>query len=223
MQSFQFLVRKIIGFVFIVIYYNVILVLLTPTIFNDGLVIFAFLIFYVYMFIEQIYKLEPPEGYKIQRGDVVIIVIFLIYPLLLVLSFYERETLIMDLFPIWNHELVKYASIGLLIIGTIITFLSRLQLGKFGTTYIIVEEDHQLVTSGVYSYIRNPIYLGSITLFTSLGIAVGSLIVTSLTFLSWMTLMQDRINQEEQLLEEKFGEKYAEYKKRTKRLIPFLY
>lgn len=135
MQNLRFLTRKIIGFFVLVVYYSLSLFLLIPTIFNDPLSVLALLIFFSYLFIEQIYKMEPPEDYKIQRGDIVIVGIFLIYPFLLVLSFFERETLIKDFLPFWNHELIKFGSIGLLIIGTILTFLAG---------YILINMEHHI-------------------------------------------------------------------------------
>jgi protein-S-isoprenylcysteine O-methyltransferase Ste14 len=175
------------------------------------------------MFIEQIYKIEPPEGYQVQRRDILLIVIFLIHPFLLIISHYEKEIIILQFLSFWTSDIIQFIAIELLVIGTIIAFTSRLQLGKYGTTVILVEDDHQLVTSGIYKYIRHPIYLGSITLFTSIGIAVGSLFVTLVVFLCWLLMLKDRIDLEERLLTEKFGEEYSEYKKRTKKLIPFLY
>jgi protein-S-isoprenylcysteine O-methyltransferase Ste14 len=86
-----------------------------------------------------------------------------------------------------------------------------------------VEDDHQLITSGIYKYIRHQIYLGSIILFASIGIAIGSLVVTLIIFLLWSILMWDRINLEEKLLTEKFGDEYIKYKNGTKKLIPYLY
>ena len=175
------------------------------------------------MLIEQIYKIEPPEDYQIQRRDILIIVFFFLYPFLLVLSFYERETLILQFFPLWNHEIVKIGSIGVLLFGMIITLVSRVQLGKYGTTIILVEDNHQLITTGIYKYIRHPIYLGALLQYVSIGISVGSLIMTSLAFVYWWIMMMDRIGLEERLLTEKFREEYLEYMKRTKKLIPYIY
>ncbi len=223
MQNPMFLIRKLISFFILVLYFVLIFFFLSPAIFNDLLVVVALLIFFSYMLIEQIYKIEPPEDYKIERRDILIIVFFFLYPFLLVLSFYEREILILEFFPLWNHEIVKIGSIGVLLSGMIIAFLSRVQLGKYGTTFINVEDDHQLITTGIYKYIRHPIYLGALLQYVSIGIAVGSLIVTSLAFVCWLIMTMDRIGLEERLLTEKFGEEYLEYMKRTKKLISFIY
>ena len=223
MQNQNFFIRKIVGFIFILVYYNLLFFFFAPDMLNDPFVLLAFLIYYIYMLIEQIYKIEPSEEYQVQRRDILIIGIFLIHPILLILSYYERELLILEFLPFWTDNIVKLAAIGLLVIGTLIAFTSRLQLGKYGTTIITIEDDHQLITSGIYKYIRHPIYLGSITLFTSIGIAVGSLFITSIVFLAWLFMLKERIELEERLLTEKFGEEYLEYKKRTKKLIPFLY
>jgi protein-S-isoprenylcysteine O-methyltransferase len=169
------------------------------------------------------YKIEPPEGYKIQRQDIIILLVFLCYPFLSALSFYERESIIIPFFPFWNEPIVKILAIVILILGAIITFLSRLHLGKFGTSIILVYDDHKLINKGIYKHIRHPIYLGALIQYTSMGIIIGSIFITSLTFILWILIVNTRINLEEALLFEKFGENYREYQNQTKKLIPFLY
>lgn len=79
----------------------------------------------------------------------------------------------------------------------------------------------KLVVDGPYSFIRHPMY-ASLLLFTL------SLVVNSFTFLRlifWIILLLDlllKLEYEEQLLEKHFHA-YKEYKKRTKKLIPYIY
>jgi protein-S-isoprenylcysteine O-methyltransferase Ste14 len=89
-------------------------------------------------------------------------------------------------------------------------------LGRYGTTIITVEDDHQLITSGIYGYIRHPIYLGSLLLNTGIILAFGGFFIPLVSFIAWLLLMHDRMKIEEKLLEEKFGEEYLEYKKKRK-------
>ncbi|GAJ17749.1 unnamed protein product, partial [marine sediment metagenome] len=51
---------------------------------------------------------------------------------------------------------VIYLSAGIFVI------VGRVQLGKFGSGELITEEDHKLNTEGVYKYIRNPMYSGTL-------------------------------------------------------------
>ena len=75
-----------------------------------------------------------------------------------------------------------------------------------------------LVTSGIYQYLRHPAYL-AILLF-SLAF-VYSLLTIGL-FLILICVLVIKMNLEEKMLSEKF-DKYSSYKQQTKRLIPFIF
>jgi protein-S-isoprenylcysteine O-methyltransferase Ste14 len=75
------------------------------------------------------------------------------------------------------------------------------------------ELDH-LVTKGIYSKIRNPMYLGIILLHIGFPLAAKSLL-TLLSALIWIPLILMWKYWEEKDLEENFGKEYAEYKSRT--------
>ncbi len=79
----------------------------------------------------------------------------------------------------------------------------------------------QLVTNGIYAYIRHPQYLGFL-LITS-----GMLIqwITIPTALMWpvLTVLYYRLaKEEEKEMEERFGKDYLEYKHKVPMFIPFL-
>ncbi len=150
MQNLQFFLRKLLGFVIFLIYYQVVFFSLSPAIFEDIFISLGLFLFYLYLLIEQIYKIEPPEGYKVQRGDIYIILLFLLYPFIIVIAYSENVMLISQFLPLWNSDLIKILGILLLAGGTSLTFGSRLQLGKYGTSIIIVTEDHELITTGIY-------------------------------------------------------------------------
>ena len=118
--------------------------------------------------------------------------------------------------------------IPLLAFGSVMRFLPRRSLIKAGfgslwkTPFLQIVEDHRLVTDGYYKHIRHPIYLGEI------GRSFGWVITfSSLYGLVFMTIglvfLLIRIEIEEKMLTEAFGEKYKEYQRTTKKLIPFLY
>ena len=80
-------------------------------------------------------------------------------------------------------------------------------------------EDSQVITSGVFSIVRHPIYLGSILLY--LGFILLSL--SLLSFLVWILIivfyyMISRY--EEKLLIQRFGSAYEKYKKKVPMLLP---
>lgn len=77
----------------------------------------------------------------------------------------------------------------------------------------------ELVTTGLYAYVRHPQYLGFLTL--TLGMLVQW--ATLLTLLMWplLVVLYFRLaKQEEKEIEAKFGEKYREYKSKVSMLMP---
>jgi protein-S-isoprenylcysteine O-methyltransferase Ste14 len=78
-----------------------------------------------------------------------------------------------------------------------------------------------LVTNGIYSYTRNPIVLGYMLLPLGMGLLFRSLGMTILFPALILVIMIIRIKKwEEPDLEERFGEKYLEYKHKTPFLFP---
>ncbi len=87
---------------------------------------------------------------------------------------------------------------------------------------VIIREDHQLITHGIYRFTRNPIYLGGIMAVTGLPVYAASL-YGFLTSLVLIPIILNRIRLEEKLLTDEFHDAYKKYKKTTKKLIPFVY
>jgi len=77
-------------------------------------------------------------------------------------------------------------------------------------------------TDGVYQHVRHPLYLGEIT--RNLGFALTlSSIYGVLLMLAGNVFLVLRLELEEKMLTDAFGQEYTEYQKRTSKLIPFLY
>jgi protein-S-isoprenylcysteine O-methyltransferase Ste14 len=91
-----------------------------------------------------------------------------------------------------------------------------------GKETFAIQPGHRLVTSGAYSLIRHPSYLG--LLVNSLGWALAfrarvGLLLTALTIAPLVA----RIGAEERLLQSQFGGVHEAYCSRTARLIPGIY
>jgi protein-S-isoprenylcysteine O-methyltransferase Ste14 len=96
-------------------------------------------------------------------------------------------------------------------------------LGKFFNTRVVVRPEHRLIESGPYQYLRHPAYTGVVTTLFGFGIAIGNWI-SLLTLLAFGCLpFILRIVVEERALAGHFGQTYAEYRRRTWRLIPFVW
>nr|MDO8080500.1 isoprenylcysteine carboxylmethyltransferase family protein [Candidatus Freyarchaeota archaeon] len=111
----------------------------------------------------------------------------------------------------------------LLVIGFSIIFsaLRVLRISRaFGEEIYKSKKESKLITTGIYAYTRNPVYLGSTIMF------FGWLLVTLFTFLLIVTLMFMLLfyfaaGWEEKELEERFGEEYRRYKETVPLFIPY--
>jgi protein-S-isoprenylcysteine O-methyltransferase Ste14 len=81
------------------------------------------------------------------------------------------------------------------------------------------ERPNSVVSTGAFRYLRHPLYSAAILFYLGLTVATASLI--SLALLVVIFLFYNYIaGYEERLMETKFGEDYASYKKRTGRWVP---
>ena len=92
-----------------------------------------------------------------------------------------------------------------------ILFIARYQIGS---SFSVTPQARALVTHGIYSKIRNPIYVFSALLLA--GVFISFHFLWGLLLLLVLIPIQTiRAQQESKALEEKFGDDYREYRKRT--------
>ncbi len=112
--------------------------------------------------------------------------------------------------------------LALIIIGLIIMIVGQVTLYRNYSGTVVIREDHQLITHGIYRFTRNPIYLGFIMVVTGLPVYVASL-SGFLISLVLTPIILNRIRLEEKLLTEEFTDAFQKYKGTTKKLIPVIY
>jgi protein-S-isoprenylcysteine O-methyltransferase Ste14 len=95
-------------------------------------------------------------------------------------------------------------------------------IGKNVSETVLIKEDHELVTSGPYKWVRHPLYGTALLLLFSISITFGDwiLLVGSLVGLIAFRLLV--IPTEEKLLLEAFGEEFEYYQSRTGALFPWI-
>lgn len=103
-----------------------------------------------------------------------------------------------------------------------VAITARRTLARNWSGAVALKEDHELITAGLYQYIRHPIYTGMLLMilgtalsFATLGACMGFLIILMGVLL--------KLKQEEALLTKHFAQDYLSYKKRTRTLIPFIW
>jgi protein-S-isoprenylcysteine O-methyltransferase Ste14 len=113
-----------------------------------------------------------------------------------------------------------------MIIGFSVTITGQLiRIITIGLVYIIrggkdrrvYAED--LVTTGIFSHCRNPLYVGNILILVGLGIASNSLLFMVVFTPLFLFFWQAIVLAEENYLRNKFGEQYNDYCKRVNRWL----
>ncbi|HUM66877.1 MAG TPA: isoprenylcysteine carboxylmethyltransferase family protein, partial [Chitinophagaceae bacterium] len=79
-----------------------------------------------------------------------------------------------------------------------------------------------LVTTGIFSHCRNPLYVGNILILVGLGIASNSLIFMAIATPLFLFFYQAIVRAEENFLRNKFGAEFDAYCSRVNRWIPNL-
>lgn len=167
--------------------------------------------------------IRPISPKKDEYNRSILLLSFLLFPMILVLPYYEYKVFIHDILVSSLYLWALLAGSTILLLGGIILLISRLQLGKYGGPRIVIETNHKLVTNGIYRFIRHPMYLGFLILFFGYSLSMGSIFMTVVISLAFFLIFKNRIDIEERLLLSEFGEEYADYMERTNRLFPFLY
>jgi protein-S-isoprenylcysteine O-methyltransferase Ste14 len=93
-------------------------------------------------------------------------------------------------------------------------------LGSFFTRSIVVREQHQIVASGPYRFIRHPGYAGLLISVTGLALTLGNWLSVVVGVLGFLLGNIPRIKAEEAVLESNLGDDYRAYARARKRLIP---
>jgi protein-S-isoprenylcysteine O-methyltransferase Ste14 len=104
--------------------------------------------------------------------------------------------------------------------GLIVRWISIIALGKFFTVDVAIQDEHTLVLTGLYKYVRHPSYTGLLLQFIGLAVYFGTWTSLIIIVIPITSAIVYRIRTEEIVLLEKFGKQYEEYMTHTKSLIP---
>lgn len=122
------------------------------------------------------------------------------------------------------NALIPLAILGdlLSVLGVAIAIIARHTLADNWSSQPDIKKGHELVTTGIYSLIRHPIYTGM--LMMSIGVVCTLQSVVSLIILAIaLTVIFSRIPKEERFMTQTFPDQYPAYKKRTQALVPFVW
>jgi protein-S-isoprenylcysteine O-methyltransferase Ste14 len=129
------------------------------------------------------------------------------------------EYLLFERPQLWWLQLA--GALAIIISGLIIAEANR-ALGPSYTPYVDRDATtKEMVTRGLYNYIRHPIYLAGFLLTAGAALMFNSRWAWFFTALAWGALML-RVSREERLLKKNMPG-YAAYARRTKRFIPWIF
>jgi len=107
--------------------------------------------------------------------------------------------------------------------GGFIRFRAMQTLREHFTYAVNINEQHELIEQGAYRLVRHPAYLGELLIFFGIGLAFANWISLASLVILPLIAFSIRIQVEEKALLEHFGARYADYCKRTWRLVPWIY
>lgn len=116
----------------------------------------------------------------------------------------------------------RYIGTPVFLCGLIIRHISIRTLKRQFSIYVAIQENHQLITTGIYSQIRHPIYLGAVLSLIGFVLVFPTLLGFIFVVIYSM-LLTHRMAQEERLMLKHFGSVYEEYSSKSYRLIPHIY
>ena len=118
--------------------------------------------------------------------------------------------------PTW----AGWVGAGIFAVALWLFWRSHVDLGRNWSPYLEVSEDQSLVTQGVYNLIRHPMYAAHWLWGIAQALLLQNWIAGLALLVAFLPLYLKRVPCEEQMMLERFGEKYSLYMYRTGRVIP---
>ena len=117
---------------------------------------------------------------------------------------------------------IKIVSAFILFVAVIIFYLSHKELADNWSPFLEIKEQQKLIKTGIYQYIRHPMYLSMWIFALFQGLILSNLFIEIFGILSWSLLYFIRISNEEKMMIDTFGNEYIKYIENTGRIFPKL-
>jgi protein-S-isoprenylcysteine O-methyltransferase Ste14 len=121
-------------------------------------------------------------------------------------------------YPLRTGPLV--AGIPCLAVGLWLFHRSHADLGTNWSITLEVREQHRLITDGVYRSVRHPMYLALLLYSVGQMLVIPNWVAGPSYLIAFGILFAFRVRAEEKMMLDQFGDQYAKYSARTKRLVP---
>jgi protein-S-isoprenylcysteine O-methyltransferase len=118
---------------------------------------------------------------------------------------------------------ISGTGLALMLVGLAVRWAAILTLGRFFTSDVSIQREHRIVETGFYRYVRHPSYSGGLLTFVGFGLTFSNVWSAIIMAVVPTAALLYRISVEERALAGYFGDAYAAYKRKTKRLLPWIY
>jgi protein-S-isoprenylcysteine O-methyltransferase Ste14 len=115
-----------------------------------------------------------------------------------------------------------YTLVGLMLAGLLLTWFARIHLGRLWSSAITRKEEHRVIDTGPYAFVRHPIYAGIITALIATAVTEATLVALIGAVLIGFGLWLKARTEERFLMVELGPDAYRSYCRRVPMLIPFL-
>jgi len=145
----------------------------------------------------------------------------LFFSLLAVVALYAINPAWLGVFAIPLPAWPRWLGVGLGVAGLLLLTWVQHTLGRYWSTNLQLREEHALITSGPYRWVRHPMYTALFGFFAGLALVSASWLPALLVVVAIFVLYA-RIGKEEAMMIEQFGDAYCAYMQRTGRFLPRL-
>lgn len=192
---------------------------------------FYFIIFFTVSFLGISYKVAKQIGKNpdvLPKDDSAYGLVGVYFKLILLALFIYTILLLLfpeDIFPAFKinipeSEALKYIGLITMISALIWVITAQLQMKNSWRIGIDSTTKTDLITHGLFSFSRNPIFLGMTMSLFGFFLVLPTAVAFSFLLIGGM-LMQIQIRLEEEYLQKEHGQIYTAYKKRVKRMLGF--
>ena len=113
-------------------------------------------------------------------------------------------------------------SVLLFVIAAATSWTASIALGRYLRVDAALDTGHELIRSGAYRFVRNPIYSSMLCVILATALLVTPLWLFFIALAVFLVGTTIRIRAEEKLLAARFGEQFTAYRRSVSRLIPFV-
>jgi len=129
----------------------------------------------------------------------------------------------LSVFALPHGQMFALVGVVLFLTGLFLRWWAIITLGRFFTVDVTIEKDHELVERGPFRVVRHPSYTGVLLAFVGFALSLRNWAALLIVLVPIFAAFIRRMNVEEDALSRALGSRYADYMRRTKRLVPFVY